>query len=341
MKRRASGRWNRREALGLAGSTVLARWLSGCDRLVVLDSSNVLLIDPITSNEDHYVYTVFPVPDLDPRTHRTSVKHEDTELASFDLAFVESLVLRDKEHTLQCIGSGPGNLAIGNAIWSGLPLLDVLGALGVEIPASAVGLRVIGADANLYTAEHYHAGLPIELLETAPIWLAWRMNGEPLPLEHGAPYRLLVPGRYGVKNVKWPIEIALVDTPHVSFWTPLGWDENAVYKPNAFVISPADQVQLEAGQRTRFAGTAFAGTDPVIQVEISLDGGPCQEAVLDYSAGPDIWVLWSWDWTASEGEHTLQVRCTTASGARSQPAPEGTNPWHGYDGSMQITIFAR
>lgn len=328
---------NRRDVLGMAGSTVLARWLAGCDRLVVLGTDDVAALDPITSNDDHYLYSVFGVPDVDPATHRTALLHEDLALGSLDLAFVEALPARDKEHTLQCIGSGPINLAISNAVWSGLPLIEVLEALGIAAPESAVGLRLVGADSNAYTGEHYHAGLPIEVLADA--WLVWRMNGEPLPLAHGAPYRLLIPGRYGVKNVKWPVEIVFVDTPHLSFWTPYGWDEEAKYLANAFVVSPTDRVEVEGGKRIRFAGTAFAGVDPVASVEISVDGGEWEAATLDYSAGPDIWVLWSWDWVAGPlGEHTVQVRCTTESGARSEPNPEGTDPWHGYDGSMQILV---
>ncbi len=330
----------RRDALELLGGGVLARWLAGCDRLVIVDEVGVQLIDPITSNEDHYVYTAFPVPDLDPAAHVTRVLHEDRELVTFDLAFLEDLGARDKEHTLQCIGAGPDNLAISNAVWSGRPLREVLEALGVATPASAVGLRLVGADANAYTGEHYHAGVPLEDLEEGPIWLVWRMNGVAVPREHGGPYRLLTPGRYGMKNVKWPTEIAFVDTPHVSFWSTGGWDEAAFYQANTLVLTPADLVEVVAGERVRFAGSAFAGVDPVVKVEVSLDGGPWEEATLDYEAGPDVWVLWSWDWTAKAGEHTLQARCATASGARSQPDPEGTNFWHGYDGSMRIRVVA-
>jgi DMSO/TMAO reductase YedYZ molybdopterin-dependent catalytic subunit len=330
----------RRELLGLVGSGVLARWLAGCDRLVVLDSSSVLLIDPVTSNEDHYIYSVFPVPDVDPETHQTRVLHEQAELGSFDLGFLSTLPARDKEHTLECIGASPGNLAISNAIWSGLPLREVLDAIGVQVPESAVAMRLVGADKNDYTGEFYHAGLPLSVLTQDPAWLVWQMNGEPVPLVHGGPYRLLVPGRYGIKNVKWLTELAFVEVPHVSFWTERGWDEQALYKPNALVIFPPDQLQVTAGQRLRFAGAAFAGTDPVVQIEISLDGGSWQPATLDYAPGADIWALWSWDWTPGEGEHTLAVRCTTLSGARSHPSPQGTNPWHGYDGSMQITVIA-
>lgn len=327
----------RRDALELLGGGVLARWLAGCDRLVVVDDLDARLLDPITSNADHYVYSVFAVPEVDPATHTTRVLHEAEELATFDLAALEAMPARDKEHTLECIGGGPGNLAISNSVWSGLPLHEVLAALGVEVPASAVGLRFVGADAS-DTGEHYHAGVPIEDLVDGPVWLVWRMNGEPVPLEHGGPYRLLTPGRYGMKNVKWPIEIALVDTPHVSFWTPGGWDEDATYRANALVLTPSDGVEAREGERVRFAGSAFAGADPVVEVEVSFDGGPWEAATLDYDAGPDVWVLWSWEWTATPGQHTLQVRCATASGARSEPEPGGTNPWHGYDGSMRIAV---
>lgn len=332
---------SRRDLLGLVGSAVLARWAAGCDRLVVVDGQRVAVLDPITSNEDHYVYTVsYPLPEVDPAAHRTVVLHEDAPLAEFDLAFLEALGAVDREHTLQCIGSGPINLAIGNAIWSGRPLRDVLDALGVEVPSSAVGLRLVGADTTPFDQQKYHAGLPIEDLDDGPLWLVWRMNGVAVPHEHGGPYRLLVPGRYGVKNVKWPIEIAFVDTPHVSFWTPMGWSEEAVYRPNTFVLTPADAVEVEAGERVRFAGSAFAGSDAVERVEVSLDGGEWEEAVLDYENGPDVWVLWSWDWLAKPGEHRLQARCTTRSGARSNADPQGTDLLSGYDGSMEITVRA-
>ena len=164
------------------------------------------------------------------------------------------------------------------------------------------------------------------------------MNGEPPPLVHGLPYRLLVPGRYGVKNIKWPTELAFVDTPHESYWTPQGWNEEAKYRANTFVTRPVEGIQLVKGECVRFAGTAFAGADPIASVEISLDGGPWEPAVIDYSNGPHIWTLWSWDWTSKEGSHSLQVRCTTESGVESHPAPDGSDQFSGYDGSMQIMV---
>ena len=326
---------DRRDLLKLAGSAGLLGAASGCDRLVLLGDARGADLLPITPNADFYVYQYAQIPDLDPSVHETVIAHEDAELARFDRSFLEGLPAQETEHTLECIGANPRVRNISNAIWGGLPLVEVLDALGVEVPSSAVGLRLVGADG-------YDAGLPIEELADGPVRLVWRMNGEPLPLAHGAPARLIVPGRYGVKNAKWLSEIAFVDRPHESFWTGRGWSEDAIYRPNALVASPIEGLVVDVGTRVRFLGTAFAGTDVVTGVDVAIDGGPWRPATLDYATGePGVWVLWSFDWTATDGDHDVQARCTTVSGAVSSDDPDGTDPWSGYDGSMQIRITAR
>lgn len=88
----------------------------------------------------------------------------------------------------------------------------------------------------------------------------------------------------------------------------------------------------------RLYGTAYAGSDPVKAVHVRVDGGDWQPAVLDYASGKDIWVLWHFDWNATNGDHTLQARCTTQSGAMSLDDPAGTQDAAGYDGSMRINV---
>jgi DMSO/TMAO reductase YedYZ molybdopterin-dependent catalytic subunit len=310
---------------------LLARLAAGCDRLVVVDPRPASALEPITPNEQFYVFSAFGTPEFDGETHETLVLHEDTEITRFDLDRLLALPDREREHTLQCIGSRPGLMNVGNAVWGGLPLTEVLDTWGIAIPPSAVGLRLVGVDG-------YHAGLPIEDL-ASPIWLVWRMNGELLPADHGFPARLLVPGRYGVKNLKWLSEIAFVDVPHVSYWTVRGWSEDAFYKPNTFVVAPLDGEQISEGDHVTFVGTAFAGTDEIDLVEVSVDGGPYEPAALTYSVGSSVWTLWSWDWVAgAPGDHTIQVRCTTASGAQSLDDPLGTSPMDGYNGSMAVGV---
>ncbi len=322
----------RRDVLGMASASLMGRWLAGCDKLVVVDPRLDPEIDPVTSNQAFYTYQCCGIPEVDAETHETSITVLEQQVARFDLAFLRSLELVEKEHTLQCVGSRPRIQNIDNAIWGGLPLRDVLDALGVDLPGGLVDIRVTGMD-------DYHAAIPFEDLDAAPLWLVWEMNGEPLPRRHGAPARLLVPGRYGVKNLKWLREIAFLDTNHQSYWTERGWDEASTYKPNTFIASPIDQYLIERGQRIRFVGTAFAGPDVIERVEVSVDGGPWEPADIDYAPGPDIWCLWSWLWAPDEpGDHLVQVRCTTASGAMSELDPDGTRQAHGYDGSMQIGV---
>jgi DMSO/TMAO reductase YedYZ molybdopterin-dependent catalytic subunit len=325
----------RRAALqGLAGA-VVARWLAGCDRLVLLDELTAEALAPITPTERFYVYQYGPVPDLDPSSHRIEVTFEETPLATFDRGHLASLAGREREHTLQCIGSRPTVQNIGNARWFGLPLVEVLASLGVTPPAEAVELVAVGEDG-------YDAAIPIgDLTADAPVWLVWEMNGEPLPLPHGAPARLLVPGRYGVKNVKWPAELRFVRSPHTSFWSEQGWSEPAPYRPNTFVASPADGLEVPPGTVVRFVGTAFAGEDVVERVEVSIDGGPWREAERAYAIDqPGVWVLWSFEWEVPEGRHVVQARCTTRDGARSHPTHDGTSPLDGYDGSMSVLVRA-
>lgn len=322
----------RRGLLKLAGTAAFARLLAGCERFVVLEPRVDPELSPVTPIGDFYRYQCCGYPELDVATHTTAIAHEGTELARFDLAFLQSLPSREREATLQCIGSSPLVQRIGNAVWAGLPLAEVLEALGVEVPDEAVGVRIDAVDG-------YDAGLPREVFDA--MWLVWGMNGEALPPEHGAPARLLVPGRYGVKNLKWLDAITFVDEPHVSFWTLErngAWDEEAVYRPNALVAHPLSGAPVEEGP-VRFIGTAFAGEDPVTSVEVSVDDGPWQEADIEYAPGAGVWALWSAEVELSAGEHTVQVRCTTVSGARSEPDPFGTDPKAGYDGSMLVTVF--
>lgn len=315
---------NRRELLGSAAVTTL---LASCDRLVLLDrEGGEGTLSAITPVGTFYVYQRGQPPVFLPEQHRISIEW-DGAVTTLDAADLSALPARDVELTLQCIGHSPSVVRIGNATWGGLPLSEVLDGLGLEVPAEAVGLRLVGVDG-------YDAGVPVD----APLWLAWRMNGEPLPFEHGAPARLLAPGRYGVKWIKWVKEIAFVREPHVSFWTTRGWDEEALNQPNTLVVTPPDGSRLTEGEQVGFVGAAFAGDDPVASVEVSVDGGDWQPAQIDYEGGTDVWVIWSWSWTAVQGEHTVQVRATTEGGRTTSPDPQGTDPLVGYDGSMLVQV---
>lgn len=312
-------------------SAGLAASLAGCDRLVVLDPRGDRDLTPITPIGTFYVYQVGDLPDFDPASHVARVTFEGSELGTIGPSDLAALPVLEREQTLQCIGHSPRIVRIGNAVWGGQPLVDVFDELGISVPEGTVDLRLEGMDG-------YDAAVPVSDLTEAPIWIAWQMNGEPLPFEHGAPFRLIVPGRYGVKNLKWVREIAFTKAPHESFWTAFGWSESAEYRPNTLVVNPLDGLIFDEGERIGFVGSAHAGGDPVTAVDVRVDGGPWEPATIDYAVGPDVWVLWSWTWRAVPGDHDVQVRCTTESGVTSVDDPFGTSPLDGYDGSMQVRV---
>jgi len=324
---------SRRRFLVGGAAALVAPLLADCDRLVLPDGPPLDELEPITPNDAFYVTTYNTTPTVDPDSWQLAFKDDGTVLGTVDLAFLEDLiaqgVARDKEHTLQCIGSSPGNRAIGNAVWTGLPLPELLDLLGIAFRDDALELKFTGAD-------QYETSLPRADLDR-PMWLVWRMNGEPLPAHHGFPARILSPGRYGTKNPKWITAIELVDEPFLGFWENRGWSDDATYLPNGFIMSPL-QGSTETSPAT-ILGTAFAGSDEIAKVEVSIDGGESwEDAEITYQNGPDIWTLWRYDWDAEPGDHQIRVRVTTVSGGTSTPDPNGTDYSHGYDGGMAITV---
>lgn len=326
--------WSRRALLehGASGAGLVLAGLAGCDRLVLPPGADAL--DPVVSNADFFVTSCCGTPSVNRATWRLRIMDRTggaaVELATVGLATLLDLPARYKEHTLQCIGSGPANQAIGNAIWSGLPLTELLDQLGVVVPPGARWLKMTGAD-------DYADSVPIEDLDT-PMWIVWEMNGEQLPEAHGTTVRILTPGRYGIKNPKWVVELAFIDEEFTGYWQERGWDDDATYRTNAFIAAPSQGGLVEAGP-ARILGTAFAGRDPIASVEVSMDGGQTWvPATLTYENGPDVWTLWSFDWEATAGEWTIQARATTEGGQQSVEDPDGTDRFLGYDGSMQITV---
>jgi len=324
-------RIGRRELLRWGGALTVG--VGGCDRLLLPAETEAAPGDwpPVSGNEDFYRQSAFGTPELDAASHRMSVRAGGVEQAGLDLAWLLASGLgREKEHTLECIGTSPAWLGIDNAVWTGAPLAELLAALGVLVPASAVELKFTCADG-------YETSIPRGDLER-PIWLVWRMNGEALPAAHGAPFRFLVPGRYGTKNPKWPLVLDFVDEPFLGFWERQGWSNDASYRTNGLILAPRHLSVVEE-DTVRVLGAAFAGRVRIERVEISTDeGGSWSDAEITYSPGPDVWTLWRWDWTPPQpGTWRIRVRASGEDGSRSGD-PEGSDRWSGYDGGMEIEV---
>jgi DMSO/TMAO reductase YedYZ molybdopterin-dependent catalytic subunit len=293
----------------------------------------------ITPAGRHYVRNHFAVPSHDGVVRVDGSVAHPLEISVDDL---RARVSVRQTVTLECAGNGrsfltpqaPGEQwslgAVGTAEWAGLPLADVLADAGV-LP-SAVELLFTGADFGLVGAVgremSFQRSLPIG--DAGSAFLVVEMNGEPLTANHGAPVRLLVPGRYGMASVKWLSRITALDAPFQGFFQvdryvvdgrPLG-----PIAPRAVIASPVDGASVAIGREIAVHGFAWSGAATVDRVDVSADGGTTwAEASLGPIVGPKAWREWSFDWRPDRrGETTLLARATDATGA-TQPLDQVRN----------------
>ncbi|MEN0083511.1 MAG: molybdopterin-dependent oxidoreductase [Leifsonia sp.] len=285
-------------------------------------------ISPLfTPNRDFYrVDTALTVPSVDPSTWRLTI--DGMVEKKVELGFQDLLRMGLDEYavTLTCVSNEVGGNLVGTARWLGVPVRDVL---ALARPRS-------GADMVLSrSVDGFTASTPLEALTAADrdAILAVGMNGEPLPLEHGFPVRMVVPGLYGyVSATKWLTELKVTTfAADQAYWTPRGYSAKAPIKLSSRIDTPRVDKALTAG-RTKIAGVAWAQTVGIRRVEVQVDGGDWQEATLSAPVNRDTWVQWSLDWDATPGTHTLAVRATDLAGRlqeqkRTPIAPNGSTGW--------------
>lgn len=325
--------WTRRDALRLAAVGTASLALGGCDRLVLPPRIQLDQLPDLSTNDGFYRQSCCGVPELDSATWTLTVRVLGEVVATLSYDDIVAIGSDMLELTLQCIGGTPGKQSISNTIWTGLPFRDILADLGITLPASVAHIQFTSAD-------DYDTSIPVTELDpddAEPIWLVWELGGEPLTPQHGFPMRFLVPGRYGTKNPKWPVDIHFSDVPLEGFWERRGWDPDAFVKAHTWISFPSD-FETIALEENIILGSAFAGSDPIASVEVTTDGGATWEpAELTYAPGPDRWTLWRFPWTPpSRGDVTIQARCTTVGGVTSQPESRSSVPKAGFDGSMIV-----
>ncbi|MDG4804732.1 sulfite oxidase [Micromonospora sp. WMMD980] len=281
----------------------------------------------VTPNREFYrIDTALVVPQVDPVTWKLRIHgrvRNPIEL-SFDDLLARPMV--ERYVTLACVSNEVGGDLIGNARWLGVPLKGLLDEAGPEEGAD----QVVGRAADGWTC-----GAPTSALRDGrDALLAVGMNGEPLPVEHGFPVRMVVPGLYGyVSACKWLTELELTSFADFdAYWVPRGWSAEGPIKTQSRIDTPRARSRPAAGPVT-VAGVAWAQHRGVRHVEVRVDGGPWREATLAPAVSSDTWVQWSWRWDATPGEHRLQVRATDAAGEtqpeqRSPVAPDGATGWH-------------
>lgn len=215
-----------------------------------------------------------------------------------------------QETTLMCISNGLDAGLISNAAWKGLPLRDLLDQAGVL--SGAARLRLHGVD-------NYTDTIPLEKAMKPTTLLAYEMNGEPLPDRHGYPLRLIVPGYFGEKNVKWLTRVEVTDQSAKGFYETQGWGPDFIVPTRSRIDVPEDWTFVSLGKVTgpiEVKGMAFGGDRGVSRVELSFDDGHTwNDAEIYYSGGNLAWSLWKAQWTpAAIGDYAFVVRATDGEG---------------------------
>lgn len=331
LARRRLLRWVGYAVVGVAAydvgrSWVSSWWRSGAGR--VRGGDNVFpnisgLAKEVTPTEDFYQVSKNAFdPEVDLRGWKLEISGLVDHPFSLTYEEIKTFPAVEQYATLECISNEVGGDLIGNASWRGVLLKDLLYRAGVTPGA---------VDIVLHAADGYADSIPLERAAFRGTLLAYEMNGARLDAAHGFPLRLIVPGIFGMKNVKWITRVEAVDFDFKGYWQARGWDDRAEYKTMSRIDAPAETVR----GRATIAGIAFAGDRGVSKVEVSTDGGKTWTgAEIKPPLSPYTWVLWHKEWEPDRpAEHRLVARATDGPGMlqtsqKAPPIPSGSSGYH-------------
>jgi len=281
----------------------------------------------VTTNADFYrIDTALLAPQVSRTDWRLRIHGMVDREMTYSLEDLEQFEVVEKAVTLTCVSNPVGGNLISNALWRGYRVSDLLSRVGIQHDAD----MVLSTSVDGFTA-----GTPVEALtDGRGSLLAFAMNGEALPVEHGYPARLVVPGLYGyVSATKWVTDLELTRFDRArAYWTRLGWSARAPIKTESRIDVPRSGQRVAVGSVT-FGGVAWAQSRGVRAVEVRIDDEPWRAAELGANYSNDTWRLWSYRWAASPGSHTISVRATDNSGTVQTPErtpvmPDGATGWH-------------
>jgi DMSO/TMAO reductase YedYZ molybdopterin-dependent catalytic subunit len=301
----------------------------------------------------HYLLVHYDIPAVDPVSWRLRLDGAVERPAELDLAALRALPRRTVPVTLECAGNGRARLsprpvsqpwlteAVGTAEWTGTPLAGVLAAAGVR--PHAVEVVFTGADHGVERGveQDYQRALPLTEALGGDVLLAYEMNGAPLPVQHGFPVRLIIPGWYGMAQVKWLTRISVLDKPFTGFQNTVAYRFKAHVdeigepvtriRPRALMVPPGypdfmSRTRFVATGEHELVGRAWSGMAPVSRVDVSTDGGTTwADADLEPAPGRWAWRRWMYRWApAGPGRYELLARAHDSAG-NAQPVKQAWN----------------
>jgi len=321
----------------VAGAAALPGWLVGCGSdephvvsvgggdPVLQPATSLLDWSLITDNDDFYLVQV-DVPNEPINTAAWSLTISGLVNNPETLSYDQLLALPAVEQTttLVCIGNPVGGEVIGTARWKGVAFSYLLSRWGVQAEAYDMVARDVGT---------YSDSIPVSHLQSHFAMLAYEMNGVALPHLHGAPLRIIVPGIYGIKNIKWLAGLTFVADDYLGYWQQQGWSDTAHVRTLAQIKNIPDNYQMAPGVLP-VNGFAYAGLRGIQRVEISADDGQTWiDADLDPLLSPYAWVRFEKAFVMdTPGEYQLRVRATDGEGVLQDKVSidtlDGSEGWH-------------
>ena len=292
-------------------------------------------VQPITDNASFYSVTKnLADPTIrDPAVWQLAIGGAVANPLTLSYADLSAMPAEEMTATLVCIGNTLGGGLMSTAVWHGVSLQSLI----------ALAKPAAGVTEVLFTAaDGYTNTMAFDTIAAEGVIVAYGMNGEPLPQQHGYPARIITPGRYGEKHVKWVTRIDLTEGHTSGFYESQGWDRTAVVKPLSRIDFPARGDTVTPGQPITMQGVAFAGLRGVSMVEVTTDGGGTwQPATITARPSPQSWALWAYRWTPpTQGAYKLGVRCADDRGVV-QPTKDEQNFPSGATGIHVVEVTAK
>jgi sulfane dehydrogenase subunit SoxC len=306
---------------------------------------------PVTPVGLHYLLIHYDIPAVDPAAWSLVVDGRVRQPLDLSIATLRGMPSTTRALTMECAGNGRALLdprpasqpwlleAVGTGEWTGVTLSTLLDEAGVA--EQAVEVLFTGADRGLEggVEQSYQRSIPIDVASAGEVLLAYGLNGAPLPPQHGFPLRAVVPGWYGMTNVKWLTTITVLDAPFAGYQQATAYrlrqteDDPGVpvqrMVPRSLMVPPGipdffTRARILRAGLCDVVGRAWSGHAPITSVDVSIDGGVTwAPAVLDEGpASAGVWRGWRFRWNAAPGEHEVCCRATDGEGTRQPLEPE-------------------
>lgn len=322
---------------------------------------------PVTPVGLHYLLIHYDIPAIDPTTWRLCVDGSVSQPLELSLADLRAMPATTRTLTMECAGNGRALLdqrpasqpwlveAVGTGTWTGVELHAVLAAADVQPVAEEI--LFTGADRGLEAGvdQSYQRSVPLDVATASGVLLAYDLNGAPLPPQHGFPLRILVPGWYGMTNVKWLTTITALDAPFTGYQQTTAYrlrqtegevgEPLSLMAPRSLMVPPGVPDFFTRARHVRpgmneLTGRAWSGVAPIASVEVSTDGGARWDAAELDAEPVDVamWRGWRFSWDAEPGDHELCSRATDRAGNAQPLQPEWNHGGYANNAVQRVPV---